>query len=110
MAKGAVLTVSKSNEKIRLALTSNVLEDSVYIKASCRGLDYFLIAGKLKDNQLVASLPVNLLPEGIVVFKVENHAHQPVVERLYYNSNSEQKLIVSSSFDKKAISKGSGPK
>jgi hypothetical protein len=100
MANGTVLTVAESNEKIRLALTSNVLQDSVFIRASSRGFDYFLIAGKLKDNQLVANLPVNQLPEGIVVFKVEDQAHQPVVERLFYNTNRDQKLVVSSSFDK----------
>jgi len=102
MAQGAVLNVFKNNKKIRLALTSNSLTDSVYIKASCRGVDYFLIAGKLKNKQLVVSLPDHQLPEGIIAFKVENHDRQPIVERLFYNVNHEQKLIVSSNFDQES--------
>ncbi|WP_339716209.1 hypothetical protein [Cyclobacterium amurskyense] len=100
MANGTVLSVAKFNEKLRLALASNELEDSVFISASCRGVDYFLIEGKLKEGQLVSTLPADQLPEGIIIFTVKNHAHELIVQRLYYNDNSEQKLDVSLEIDK----------
>ncbi len=92
---GNVLSVVNQGEKIRLVASSNYLKnDSIYIKASCRGRDYFDIRGQLRNGTLRFSLPSNKLPEGIIAFTMMDKPGHHVAERLFFNERPEQRIQV----------------
>ena len=100
-ARGYVLSVTKAGDKIRLMASSNYPEaDSIYIQATCRGIAYYLIEGRLKQGGLLSSLPAEALPEGIIAFTLMDPGGQPVAERLYFNERPESRLKINLSADK----------
>ncbi|MBK5270430.1 MAG: hypothetical protein JJE22_05380 [Bacteroidia bacterium] len=100
-AKGNTLMVRKKDDKIILKAQSNYLaEDSISIRASCRGINYFDFKGKLKKGSLEFSFPANTLPEGIIDFTVMTNLKTPVAERLYFNERPESRMNISVAADK----------
>ena len=99
--QGNVLSVIKNGNKILFNASSNYLSnDSIYIRASCRGLVYYDIKGKLQEGILTFSLPDDSLPEGIIAFSMMDNIMNPVAERLYYNEKPESRVNISVSTDK----------
>lgn len=99
---GSILSVARTRDKIKTTVTSNELKDSVSVKISCRGKDYYLIEGLLKEGSLNFELPSNKLPEGIVVFTLFNEQKIPVAERLYFNETDVNRLNITLETDKDA--------
>ncbi len=100
---GNVLAVSKRGSKLHLKASSNYLiNDSIFIRASCRGMDYYEIAGKLKDGVLSFFWPINKLPEGVIAFTLKDNNMQPVAERLFFNERLDQRVNIEITSDKKS--------
>ena len=98
-AMGNLLSVKKEDDAIDLKVRSNYLEnDSIILRASCRGLVYRNIQGILKSGTLEFSLPINAFPEGIIDFTMISHS-QPVAERLYFNERPESRINIAVSTD-----------
>lgn len=101
--RGNRLSVVKQGENIRIMAVSNYLkQDSLYVRASCRGVGYFEVKGRLADGQLMFSLPVRALPEGIIAFTLTDAAHQPIAERLFFNERPETRIHIGISMDKES--------
>jgi hypothetical protein len=101
-AKGNNLFVRKRQDKILIKASSNYLtEDSIIVRASCRGIIYFDFAGKLKNGTLEFPVDGKLLPEGIIDFTfLIAKSTMPVAERLYFNERPTERLRISLSSDK----------
>ncbi|WP_133067194.1 hypothetical protein [Flagellimonas pacifica] len=92
--KGSVLSIEKTKDKIRLRVISNDLKDSVSVKISCRAVDYYLIEGMLVQGSLISKIPIENLPNGILVFTLMDKKQQPIAERLFYNESGKDELQV----------------
>lgn len=93
--QGNVLSVIKNGEKILITASSNYLKnDSIYVRASCRGTIYFDIKGQLQEGVLRFTLPADKLPEGITSFTMMDNLMQPVAERLYFNERLENRVNI----------------
>ncbi len=93
-ALGSSLSIERIKDKIRLGVTSNELKENIVIKASCRGVDHYLIEGKLQKGQLVSELPSNSFPDGIIVFTLMDKKNTPIAERLYFNDSGMDELQI----------------
>ncbi|MEI9946307.1 MAG: hypothetical protein WDN26_19060 [Chitinophagaceae bacterium] len=76
--------------------------DSIIVRASCRGIIYYDLKGRLKNYAFEYSLPSNALPEGIINFTLMSHAGIPIAERLYFNERAESRIRISGITDKQA--------
>jgi hypothetical protein len=99
-AKGYVLNVRKPGDQIVVRAYSNFGDDSVIVRASCRGVAYFDVKGRLKNGMLEFVLPPSSLPDGIIAFAVMRDTVTPVAERIYFNSRPELRLNLSINTDK----------
>lgn len=94
-AIGNVLSINKMDDKVLLKASSNYLKnDSIYIRAACRGVVYYDLGGRLKEGTLRLSLPANMLPEGIIALTMMDNNMQPVAERLYFNERPESRIRI----------------
>lgn len=100
VSKGSILSVDSTEDKIRIRVVSNHLTDSVSVKASCRGTDYYLIEGLIRDGSLVFELPSDGLPEGIIAFTLMDSTNTPLAERLYFNRSKKNRLDIVLDTDK----------
>jgi len=99
--QGNVLSVIKNGEKILINASSNYLKnDSIYVRASCRGTIYFDVKGQLQEGVLRFTLPSDKFPEGIISFTMMDTLMQPVAERLYFNERPESRLNIAISAEK----------
>jgi hypothetical protein len=99
--KGNVLSVKMNEDQIQLKACSNYqTDDSVTIRASCRGVIYYDIKGQLKNGALTCSLTPEMFPEGIIAFTMLDSSLQPVAERLYFNERLESRINIALSTDK----------
>ncbi len=98
---GNVLSVDKKGDEIYFYASSNYLkDDSIYVRASCRGQVYYDIKGRLEEGVLRFSLQANKLPEGVIAFTMVDSSLQPVAERLYFNERPETRIKIDLSTDK----------
>ena len=99
-AIGNVMSVKKEGNTISVKASSNYLKnDSITIRASCRGVVCHDIQGLLENGSLEFSLSASDFPEGIIAFTMIDHS-QPVAERLYFNERPESRINISISPDK----------
>ncbi len=92
--RGTLLTVYKVSDKIRFKITSNEQKDNINIKVSSRGVDYYMVEGLLQKGKLASEIPLENLPDGIVVFTLMDEQNRPIAERLFYNESGKEKLQV----------------
>ncbi|PZR29965.1 MAG: hypothetical protein DI535_00225 [Citrobacter freundii] len=105
VAKGSMIAVVKNGDQIRCRVASNYLiDDSLAVRASCRGAVYYEVRGRLKNGAYEFGLPVTSFPEGLIAFTVMNDSLQPVAERLYFNERPETRLDLSVTSDKPVYS------
>ncbi len=98
---GNVLSIRGGDQKVLIEVSSNYSsDDSIYLKASCRGLDYYELKGKLKQGNLKISLPTDRIPEGIIAFTMMDASGYPLAERLYFNERVENRIEINISSDK----------
>lgn len=100
-SKGDLLSVSEIKENIRIVAASNYKKsDSIFIEASCRGMLYYLIKGKLKEGEFAQFFPAAQLPEGIIAFTMRDASDKILAERLYFNHKPNSFLPITISTDK----------
>jgi hypothetical protein len=99
-SKGYVLNVGKVADQIVIKAYSNQGDDSVIVRASCRGVAYFDIKGRLKNGMLEFMLSPTRLPDGIIAFTIMKDPKTPVAERIYFNSRPDLRLNLSINTDK----------
>ncbi|WP_186756508.1 hypothetical protein [Echinicola salinicaeni] len=98
--KGQSFSLVRGENIIRLiSVNSAPVNDSIFIQIKCRGIEYFLMKGRLKKGEMMVPLPQNSLPEGILSFTLLNQNRQPIAERLYFNERSENRLQVKAQTD-----------
>ncbi len=98
---GNTLSVKQAGDKISLEVRSNYLvNDSVFIRVSCRGNDYYDIRGRLRNGRLSFSLGAAALPEGIIDFTLADASGRPVAERLYFNERTGSRIAITMTTDK----------
>lgn len=98
---GSILSVAETKGKIRLIAASNHRQtDSVFIKASCRGVPYYFIEGQLKQGDLITAMPKEALPEGIIMFTMMDQHKNPIAERLFFNEHEKDRLQIQLAADK----------
>ena len=101
--RGNILSVTKQENKIQILAASNYLkQDSIYFRASCRGIGYFAIKGRLTNGRLMFALPVNSLPEGVIALTMMDKSGQSIAERLFFNVRPESRMNISISTDKES--------
>jgi hypothetical protein len=99
--QGNALSVIKNGGKILITASSNYLRNnSIYVRASCRGIIYYDIKGQLQEGVLRFSFPSDKFPEGIISFTMMNNLMQPVAERLYFNERPETRVNIAISPEK----------
>jgi hypothetical protein len=99
--QGNALSVIKNGGKILITASSNYLRNnSIYVRASCRGIIYYDIKGQLQEGVLRFSFPSDKFPEGIISFTMMNNLMQPVAERLYFNGRPETRVNIAISPEK----------
>jgi hypothetical protein len=100
-SQGNILSVVKNGNGILFTASSNYLRnDSIYIRASCRGLVFYDIKGQLREGVFRFSLPADSLPEGIIAFTMMDNLTHPVAERLYFNERPDNRINIAMSTDK----------
>jgi len=102
-AMGNSLSIKKTADKIVIKASSNYLtEDSIAVRATCRGIIYFDFKGKLKKGTFEFPVSEHLMPEGIIDFTLSLlPAMTPVAERLYFNKRPGERMRIAVSTDKK---------
>lgn len=100
--KGGILSVSSSNERIVLRITTTGYQgDSVFVSSASRGVSYLQAKGKLSTNgALRFVLPSAEYPEGIIVFSLKDKTGKTLAERLYFNHSSKERLNINVSSDR----------
>ncbi len=99
--KGNILAIRKSGDKVLIEVSSNYLgNDSVIVRAACRGVIYYDVKGRLSNGFLKFSLPANSLPEGIIDFMLMNMLINPMAERLFFNDQLGSRLTIGVATDK----------
>lgn len=95
-SKGNTLSVNRLNDKITVKIRSNYLvNDSVQVRITCRGLLHFVVKGVVRNGSLEFSLYFNTLPEGIIAFSLLQDNPTPLAERLYFNHRPETRMGIS---------------
>ena len=100
VSKGSILTVEKRKDNIRFKVASNELQGAIFIKISCRGRDYFMIEGPLRNGRMITELAALDLPEGILSLTLLDSLKNPIAERLYYNELTSEHLKLTLTTDK----------
>lgn len=103
---GNTLSVERKESKIFIIAESNYLvDDSLSLLISCRGMVYFDKNFKLKNGLFGGSIPVDMLPEGIIAFTLLDKNREPMAERIYFNQREEERLQIDLLTDKDSYSK-----
>lgn len=99
-SEGKLLRVTKFRDQFMVAsISSSPSQDSTYIQVSSRGNDYFYLKGILKNGQMTATLPADLLPEGVIAFTLLDDSKIPQSRRLAFNHHPEARLKIHSNMD-----------
>lgn len=73
---------------------------SVILKGVCRGYTYINNEASLIHGQYIYSIPKQVLPDGIIAFKLFDSAMQPIADRLYFNSRQDGRITVNAHLEK----------
>ena len=99
--RGTILSARKNGDSILLKVLSNYLvNDSIVVRASCRGIAYYDFKAGLKKGFFQFSLPAHLLPEGVIDFTVLLEGATPIAERLFFNEQPASRLNIALAADK----------
>ncbi|UCS91617.1 hypothetical protein KZP23_12725 [Echinicola marina] len=98
--QGQSFSIIRGENKIRLvSVNSKPINDSVFIQIKCRGIEYYMMKGRLRKGEMMVPLSKSNLPEGVLSFTLLDKNRQPVAERLYFNERPENRLKVQAKTD-----------
>ncbi|MGQ8338977.1 hypothetical protein ACUNWD_20630 [Sunxiuqinia sp. A32] len=103
---GNVLSIEQRGNNISIMAASNYLiNDSINLHISFRGVNYYQVKAKMKAGTFRLKIPIEDLPEGIVLIKLMDKSMQPVAERLYFNERPESRINLALASDKNSYAK-----
>jgi hypothetical protein len=83
------------DEEIQVTARSNYLDnDSIWMRASLRGIGFFEEQYSLINGELYLTFYGFQFPEGIIAFTMLDNNKQPVAERLYFNEVAENRINI----------------
>ena len=99
-SKGSVLTLASLKNELRLSIVSKNQKTKYFIvETTVRGIKYHSFRFNKKDS-IIALIPKQSLPDGIVKVSVLNDKEQKLCERLFFNSRNENRLNINLSSNK----------
>src|SRR5690606_7475803 len=105
-ALGNVLSVLEKDRSITVnAFSSYLKNDSIYLNVSFRGKTLHEVKEQLKNGNLTFLFSGEVLPEGILVFKMLDASKQVVAERLFFNQKLGNNLNVNVATNKPTYQK-----
>src|SRR5690606_5244138 len=103
---GNVLSVLEKDRSITVnAFSSYLKNDSIYLNVSFRGKTLHEVKEQLKNGNLTFLFSGEVLPEGILVFKMLDASKQVVAERLFFNQKLGNNLNVNVATNKPTYQK-----
>lgn len=94
-SSGNILSIKKQGEKVVLSALSNYLvNDSIYLNFSFRGLDFHKMRVGLQEGIQRFSLLRENLPEGIISCVMMDNSMRPLAERLFFNEKPESRIKI----------------
>ncbi|RZL43982.1 MAG: carboxypeptidase regulatory-like domain-containing protein [Pedobacter sp.] len=105
---GYSLNVNSSDENIRVGIfcSKNLTNRDVYLIAQANGIVFSTFTVKMDDVSLVANMPTNKFPTGIVQFTLFDSSFTPIAERLLFvNHNDQLNLNILTSTENKILGK-----
>ncbi|GHE43848.1 hypothetical protein [Sphingobacterium griseoflavum] len=92
---GQRLAISRDEQQIRISIQSTeAIRDSLFVQVSCRGNLYYFIKTGSQGKQVSASIPVQSLPEGILLFTLLDRHMRPIAARIYFHERPENRLAI----------------
>lgn len=102
-AQGYSLSVRKVLTNIIVTVRSNFKQDdSVLLRAACRGVIKYVFKSRLTKGFFSLSIPETMLPEGVIELALLEKNNKPVAERLFFNERKEERINVTITADKEA--------
>jgi len=104
---GYMMRTTMDDKKIQVTAYTNIKISSpvpVYLLAQSRGIIYYAVKGTLIGNTLVAAIPKDAFPTGIVQITLLDASFIPQCERLVY-INKDDNLVVNIRPDKQKFKK-----
>ncbi|MCM8568210.1 hypothetical protein NE848_02405 [Gramella jeungdoensis] len=99
--KGSGLLVDKGKDIVRLIATSNhLINDSISIEISSRGVLYYMIRGKLKNGNFYTTLSSRIFPNGIIGLKLLDKDENTISRRIFFNERPEDLLDIQLAIDR----------
>ena len=92
--KGLAMKMEQNEENTIIKISGNTTSDSIYLVTHCRQLIIFSEAAALDQGYAEFIIPKSKLKEGINHFTILNSNLQPVCERLYFKSPTNNLNIV----------------
>ncbi len=103
---GNLLNVRKRDGEILCSAYSNYLDnDSIYLRISSRGINYYNLKVGLKNNAFTLKLGEDKIPAGIVSFKMMDELERPLAERLFFNDWRKDLINIDISSNKSTFEK-----
>ncbi|WP_460220090.1 hypothetical protein [Psychroserpens sp. MEBiC05023] len=100
---GILMAASFNENAINISVASNDSKNdqSIILKASCRGYTYFHESGRIVNGSFVFSIPKQSLPEGIIVFRLSDNDNFPIAERMIFNEMPTNRITIKAIANKK---------
>jgi len=103
---GNVLSVNRNkNNTVITALSNYMVNDSIFLQMSHRGIRYFELKAGLKEGAFSVEIPNKNFPDGITRITMLDKLKQPVAERLYFNEKPDERIRISLDPDKDVYQK-----
>jgi len=103
---GNVLSVNRNkNNTVITALSNYMVNDSIFLQISHRGIRYFELKAGLKEGAFSMEIPNEEFPDGITQITMLDKLRQPVAERLYFNEKPDDRIKISLDPDKDVYQK-----
>ena len=103
---GNILSVNRGkNNTVITALSNYMVNDSIFLQMSHRGIRYYELKAGLKKGAFNMAIPNEEFPDGITLITMLDKLKQPVAERLYFNEKPDERIKISLDPDKDVYQK-----
>ena len=93
VTQGAILSVNELKDRMLITIKSNtILNDSIWLSISSRGFQLGESIQRLENGERSFFISRQLLPPGIVIFKITDILGKPLAERLFFNEEGLKEL------------------
>lgn len=100
--QGSVLSLTRMENNIKVQVTTtNRNLDSTFLKISSRGQHFYQVSGRFVRGMLRFEIPQSELPEGVLDIVLFDKFKTPILNRTFYNHNTQSGIQISIDTDKK---------